>query len=65
MVTNNGLRRLESKTQERKILDEVTKVVELEKKRRIYVYELHDNIAETKQKRTVEMRNFEDIVEEQ
>ena len=33
---------------EREILNEVSKVLELERKRRTYVYELHNKIAGTK-----------------
>ena len=36
-------------SKEREIKNEVTKIVELEGKRRTYVHELHDNIAETMQ----------------
>ena len=47
-------------SKEREILDKVMKVVELKKKiKRTYIYELCDNIAETKRKRTVKMRNLE------
>ena len=46
-------------SKEREILHEVTKVVELERKRRTYIYELHDNIAEYKRKQTVKMKNME------
>ena len=35
-------------SKEREILNELTKVLELERKRRTYVYELHDKISETK-----------------
>ena len=45
-------------SKEREILNKVTKVVELERKRRTYVHELDDNIAETKGKQTVKMRNL-------
>ena len=57
-VTNTGLRTLESQTQETEILDKVMKVVELERKRRTYVYELCYNIAETERKRTEKMRTW-------
>ena len=43
-------------SKEREILDEVMKVVKLERKRRTYIYELRDNITETERKRTAKMR---------
>ena len=45
-------------SKERKILDEVTKSRGIRKREENVLYKLHDNIAETKQKRTVKMRNL-------
>ena len=41
------------------ILNEVTKVLELERKTRTYIHKLYDKVSETKQRQTMKVKNLE------